>query len=313
MSNTLTRVELTDFQSLKTADVELGNFTAIVGPSNLGKSALVRAIRSLVYNAPAPGLVREGATKFIAKASFSDGSSIQLTKGKSVSEYVIQHAGGEAIKHAKAGVKAPEEVTTHWALPDFTITSQHDAPFLLNEPASAVAKRLGELTNAAMLMEAVREANQRRTAALADEKARLRECQETRDELETHRGLTTRTNHVTAARRLLTDAEAAQERADVLAMMLRKRDRATEALIAAQGAQASIPDVSDLLATGENRAKKVLAMEKLLAARAACVQKLTTATAAATSATVARSQAEQEIHNLLSDAGYCPLCRQGVA
>lgn len=310
--NALTRVEVTDFQSLKKTEVQLGKFTAIIGPSNTGKSALVRAIKALVYNAPAPGLVREGAKKFIAKATFSDDSSIQLTKGKATSEFLIEYPNGETIKHAKAGVKAPDEVSAHWALPDFTITSQHDAPFLLAEPASAVAKRLGELTNAAMLMEAVREANQRRTAALGDEKARLRECQETRDELETHRGLTTRTNAVTAARRALADAEAAQGRAVELERLLDTYQETAEALAWAIEEQGSTPDVTEAVSRAETLTKRAAVMEKLLAKYQAAERSLASATANATTATIARSQAEQEIHNVMSEAGFCPLCNQGV-
>ena len=44
----LETLEISNFQSVEKADIQLGGFTVIVGPSNSGKSALLRALRAVV-------------------------------------------------------------------------------------------------------------------------------------------------------------------------------------------------------------------------------------------------------------------------
>jgi DNA repair ATPase RecN len=308
MENTLASITLKDFQSLANVEVPLGVFTAIIGPSNTGKSALVRAIKALARNAAAPGLVREGKSKFLAQAKFSDGIVETLTKGKSVSEFDID---GKAW--AKSGSTAvPDEVAQLWALPDFCITSQHDAPFLLAEPASTVAKTLGELTNAAMLMEAVREANKRRTEALTDEKARTREAEEAREEILTHKGLSIRLKAVEAAREALDSARWHEQRLRGLEQLIVAHNYSYGELDAALEGQTRSLDVAGSVSIAEGEVKKAAALEKLLSLRSATERQIEKATEEATAATIARSEAETAIHNLMSEAGYCPLCRQGV-
>lgn len=307
-NNTLERITLKDFQSLANVDVELGQFTAIIGPSNTGKSALVRAIRAMAYNAPAPGLVREGKSKFIAKAKFSNAAILTLTKGKSVSEFDI-----DGRTWAKSGsTSVPAEVAQLWQIADFAITSQHDAPFLLAEPASAVAKTLGELTNAAMLMEAVREANKRRTEALTDEKTRLRECQEARDEIETHRGLSARVKGLEVAKDLLSVAQDTEQKAAELEQLLADRQLALDELDSTLMKQVRSVDVVETVSIAETKVKKAAALERLIGMKSAAERQIEQSLEAATIATISRSQAEADIHNLMSAAGFCPLCHQGV-
>lgn len=213
------QLSFTNFQSLQDTKIDLDpGLTVLVGPSNLGKSAALRAVKALVRNAPAPGLVREGSKEFRIGAVFADGTIETLTKGKNVSQYEIHTPDGKSAVYAKAGAyEAPEDITKLWgiAAPDdreLSFATQHESPFLLAEPASALAKVLGDLTNANMLMEAVAKANKLRTQALADEKARLREAEEAREELLSHAGINARDKALSIARDRLRAAHEAVAR-----------------------------------------------------------------------------------------------------
>ena len=54
------RVNVENFQSLADVEVQLEGLTALVGPSDRGKSALVRAISAALFNLPGEYFVRTG-------------------------------------------------------------------------------------------------------------------------------------------------------------------------------------------------------------------------------------------------------------
>jgi len=89
-------------------------------------------------------------------------------------------------------------------------------------------------------------------------------------------------------------------------------DYAYGELQAAEEMRASTPDVSEAVNTAEGEVKKAAALEKLLSLRSAAERQIEKAAESATTATIARSEADTAIHNLMADAGFCPLCNQGV-
>mgnify|MGYP001228451488 CR=1 FL=1 len=54
-------VEVRDFQSIEHATIKIDGFTALVGRSNIGKSAFVRAVQACVTGAPVGAYVRHNA------------------------------------------------------------------------------------------------------------------------------------------------------------------------------------------------------------------------------------------------------------
>jgi predicted ATP-dependent endonuclease of OLD family len=55
-------IEVNDFQSISHTAVTIDKFSVIVGRSNIGKSALVRAIQCALTGAVGTDFVRHGAT-----------------------------------------------------------------------------------------------------------------------------------------------------------------------------------------------------------------------------------------------------------
>lgn len=61
MKNTPIQVEIENFQSIESAKFEIRGLTVFVGKSNLGKSAVVRAISHCLLNQSVVGMVRKGS------------------------------------------------------------------------------------------------------------------------------------------------------------------------------------------------------------------------------------------------------------
>src|SRR5688572_7680246 len=58
---------VTDFQSLGRVEVEVSGLTVLVGPSNRGKSALIRALEAVLFNKPGDAFVRHGKKKAVVE------------------------------------------------------------------------------------------------------------------------------------------------------------------------------------------------------------------------------------------------------
>lgn len=56
----LTSVEIENFQSVRRARLELGRFTVVTGATGSGKSAVLRAIRLLAFNARGTSYIMRG-------------------------------------------------------------------------------------------------------------------------------------------------------------------------------------------------------------------------------------------------------------
>lgn len=311
MSTELTAIAVRDFQSLKSVDIPVGRFTAIVGPSNVGKSAVIRALRMLVRNGAATGLVRMGAKKLTVAAKFADNSGAIMTRGGESKLTLV--TGGVKQDYAKLGTTVPPESDDLWQCPeselgDLTFSTQHDAPFMLGVPSSAVAKQLGDLTNASLLMEAVREANRRRAAAaqesvlakrdlealtetlkaavgLKDEKARLDQAA---DHLKSHQETVQK---LTAIKAALNVRDAALKAAETAVAMRAVSDRYQQAIGQVQALKDHVALLTDIL-----DARKTLAI------------KLETALVNAADYREEAERLRAQADEVLKIAGVCPVC-----
>lgn len=112
----------------------------VVGPSDSGKSAVIRALKWLTYNRPSGDAFRsswcEKGDNTVVKiwANSGDHASREITPS------------GEALytKHALSfkafGTSVPEEISKFLNLNEINIQNQLDAPFLLSETSGGVAQ-----------------------------------------------------------------------------------------------------------------------------------------------------------------------------
>ena len=111
----ITKISVSNFQSLVKADLTLGKLTVIVGPSSSGKSAFLRALRVLVRNTSGSAYVTHGSTASAVIAEF-DGHKVALERGKGHSLYRTWKDGDEEI-YPKSGTSVPDEVAALLRMP----------------------------------------------------------------------------------------------------------------------------------------------------------------------------------------------------
>lgn len=166
----LERIEIKNYQSLSDIVIEPGKFTAIIGESNCGKSALIRALESMITNSAVCGAdwscLPAGSNKTHISMTL-DGHMVEWIKGKNINNYAVD---GELLKNVGRG--CPDEVTHFLQMSEISIDGskflvnfdrQFDLPFLCDASGSMVAKILGEITNVNLLIAANKEANKEKT------------------------------------------------------------------------------------------------------------------------------------------------------
>lgn len=186
------KLSVKNYQSLKDVTMTLGKFTVIVGPSNSGKSALLRSLTALASNERGTEAIRLGASSYSITADTGD-AIVTLERGK-VNQYKISRNGNEEV-FTKLNGKVPEEVTKALGIApviggkSINYASQHEAPFLLEASAGEVARVLGELTGINKIFEAVKEANKRKGSYSSIHKTRVADLEKTVEALTQFSGL----------------------------------------------------------------------------------------------------------------------------
>lgn len=162
------KVTVENFQSLGNVEIEVSGLTVLVGRSNLGKSALVRAFESALFNRGGEDFIRHGETQtrvVLSDLPTAAGGVANITwlKGHNLNKFVVD---GQVF--SKVGEKAPLEIATAGYRRVFVgdkersrgeemtpqVADQFDPLFLLTKPGSfvndvlSVVSRLGVLLNA---------------------------------------------------------------------------------------------------------------------------------------------------------------------
>ena len=308
----LSTLEIENYQSIRKASLELEGFTVITGPTGSGKTALLRAVRLLAFNARGDSYVSRGQKSCKVAAGVRDeGWVVGIERGKAnCYRLVVGAPDGEpdVTTFTKLAGGVPEAVEGLLRLTKLNFAGQFDSPYLLESSAAEVARILGQLTNVTVIFEAAREAN-RRKARLSDQlKTRQADLGRLRSEAEAFASLPYRLEAVR-------QAEAAHAR--LLAVQARgsRLEQLTGSLVSAQRAlhkaEAAVPEVPSL----EAAEAAVSRWHRLRDLLAAAERHRAAALVAASAEAVAQEQAielEHEHHRQLREARVCPVCSQPV-
>jgi len=134
------QISLSNFQSHSDSTLNFSDgVNIIVGNSDSGKTAIIRAIRKLVHNKPSGDEMKSHWGGKLQIEMFTDDAHIVYSKDKEA-EYIL----GDT--HFKAfGTSVPDEIIKALNLSDVNIQNQLDQPFLLAETPGAVASHFNKV------------------------------------------------------------------------------------------------------------------------------------------------------------------------
>lgn len=163
------KVILENFQSHKNSVIEFDNqLNVIVGPSDSGKTAILRGIRWALYNEPSGDyFIREGESECNVTIVFNDGTKIKRHRSKSKNSYFLYDSNNNETKFEGFGISVPQEIIDKTGIKKILLDSdlssainlsdQLEGSFLLSERGSTRASSMGRLVGVNIIDDALRE------------------------------------------------------------------------------------------------------------------------------------------------------------
>lgn len=227
----ITRIKITDFQSHKATEIfPSPGVNIIVGRNNVGKSALLRALRLLFYNKPEGGdFVRWGAKDAIIEVVYDD-HVIKRVKG-SHNIYEV-----DDTTFSSFGKQIPVEVSNilgfHSIIVDrntyeLNFDNPHEAPFFISETDASKGKlfaKLGErvLSDLVLLDSCIHSSNADLRALNAEKTVLETQKQKLEESLESFVKIDELLAEITQVRSLLTSIAEITLRQEAMESILRE-------------------------------------------------------------------------------------------
>lgn len=188
-------VEIRNFQAIDDLTLKVEGFTALVGRSNIGKSSIVRALRCALSGSSGSDFVRHDARlcprivdgaktcKCFAsvKLTFGPGQAVLWEKGgRGMNRYTVWRDGVESVyDRVGQNVDLPEFLDSQFAPVKLgasasllQVSSQFEAPFLLDLSGPAVAGILSDVGQLDEINQALAAVAKDRRADVATRKVR---------------------------------------------------------------------------------------------------------------------------------------------
>jgi len=109
------KLRITNFQSIEDQTLEISKFTILIGTSNLGKSAVNRALRAILYNDFDKSFIRVGEDTCKLTLTFLVENDIGINQieftrsySKNINEYKVHYTNGNIETFDKVGTDTPD-------------------------------------------------------------------------------------------------------------------------------------------------------------------------------------------------------------
>jgi DNA repair protein SbcC/Rad50 len=139
------QLKILNFQSHAETSINFHKgVNVIVGRSDSGKSAIIRALRWLIWNRPSGSAFRSywgGITHVLLQ---TEEGIVQRIKDKADS-YELQRRGESNIVFKAFGTDVPEEINTFLNINEINLQYQLDSPFLLSSTSGEVAQHFNRV------------------------------------------------------------------------------------------------------------------------------------------------------------------------
>ncbi|MGE5417262.1 MAG: AAA family ATPase [Acidobacteriota bacterium] len=161
MNTYIKSIRLKNFQSHHDSSFELSpGLNIIVGPSDQGKSAVIRALRWVMYNEPrGAAFIRTGENRTEVQIVLSNGTVVERIRDDSgkVNRYILEISGEEPQVFERFNKEVPLEIRKALGISklvvdrdrslEINLARQLEGPFLMEESGATRSKVLGRVAN----------------------------------------------------------------------------------------------------------------------------------------------------------------------
>lgn len=194
-------IEIINFQSHKNTRISFENgLNVICGPSDNGKSAIIRALKWVLYNEPkGTDFITQGENSCRVSIAISDGTIVTRERSNGKNIYRLCDMDGKETTFEGFGTDIPPEILNAHGIIRLRIDSsssqciniadQLEAPFLISQPGSAKAKAIGKLVGVDVIDEAIKELGKEMTNLQSQEKDTQSEMDKIKEQLRAFDGL----------------------------------------------------------------------------------------------------------------------------
>lgn len=195
------KIILENFQSHEYTELRLSRgVNVIVGPSDSGKTAVMRALKWNLFNEPSGvEFVREGEREVSVSITFQNKVEVVRRRSKSKNQYILRIPGEDELIFEGFGTHVPREIKEatgiYKVLLDdkkmlsLNFSDQLEGPFLLQESDSYKAQAIGRMVGVDVLDEAMRNTLRDKKQISIHKEILEKDCEATEKSLEAFKQL----------------------------------------------------------------------------------------------------------------------------
>lgn len=235
--NAIRRIEIRNFQGHKNLEISVSpTVTVICGPTDSGKSALIRALKwALLNTPPKSGMIRRGSRG--AQVSVRIGKRTVVRRKGTVNEYRLDGKRFRAFARS-----VPAEIANLLNVADINFQGQYDPPFWLSNSAGEVSRALNRIVSLDIIDRTISNLVRiSRTVKTEIDVAKDR-VWNARAEVQKWR----------FAKRLAADVSKAEEMDRKRSRAVQRRDRLAELVRDGQNARKRLRTIQAMVADGDN-------------------------------------------------------------
>lgn len=229
------KLDLINFQSHKFSSLEFDEgLNVIVGPSDNGKTSILRAIRWVLFNEPqGMGMLRNNEDFVSVRIYFNNDYSVERKRSKKENLYIIHNEKtGEVKEFNSLRTGLPPEVLNIMNIRkvtldknndiNFNIQFQHDGPFMFSYTSTQKSALIGKMYNLDVVDKAIDETNKDIKSQKSDIKRLNEELKDLEEKIKVYDNIEKEENLLQKREKLTKSIEASSEKLDKINILKEK-------------------------------------------------------------------------------------------
>jgi len=141
-------IVLKNFQSHKKTKLKLHpGVNVIIGKTDSGKTAIMRALKWVITNRPKGEAFRSDWGGTTSVSILTDDHLVKRIKTDKVNQYKLRDNDEEKLEFNAIGLGVPDEISDVLNMNEINLQSQFDQPFLLNDTPGSVALHFNKIAH----------------------------------------------------------------------------------------------------------------------------------------------------------------------